>query len=194
MTYPAKVGLSAPFETDRWRPFVHWLLDIPHLAIAWALGRLRQVLVVISFFAVVFTTQIPKALYDAMVMTYRYQWRAFAYLLAMHPDYPPFDFTSSNEDDGADPHTTLAVDYPSELKRWAPLYKWFLAIPHYFVLVWRWLEAIFAFIWAAFNVLIYGSYPERARNFLVAVYRYGIQVQAYVGLLTDEYPPFSLTE
>jgi len=24
------------------------------------------------------------------------------------------------------------------------------------------------------------------------VYRYGLRVQAYVGLLTDQYPPFSL--
>jgi hypothetical protein len=30
------------------------------------------------------------------------------------------------------------------------------------------------------------------RDFLVAVYRYSLRVQAYVGLLTDHYPPFAL--
>ena len=30
------------------------------------------------------------------------------------------------------------------------------------------------------------------RDFLVGVYRYGLRVQAYVGLLTDTYPPFRL--
>ena len=191
-TYPARVALSAPYEVDRWRPFVHWLLDIPHLAITWALGRLRQVLIVIALVTVVCTTRIPRPLFDAMVMTYRYEWRAMAYLLAMHQSYPPFDFTSSSVDDGADPHTRLSVDYPEELERWAPLYKWFLAIPHYLVLVWRWIEAAFVFVWAAFAVLVYAKYPERARDFLVAVYRYGIHVQAYVLLLTDDYPSFRL--
>ena len=31
-----------------------------------------------------------------------------------------------------------------------------------------------------------------ARAFLVGTYRYGLRIEAYVGLLTDEYPPFSL--
>jgi hypothetical protein len=194
MTYPARIGFSAPYEIDRWRPFVNWLLDIPHLAVAWALGRLRQVLIVISLFAVLFTTRIPRSLFNAMVMTYRYEWRAIAYLVAMHRDYPPFDFTSSAEDDGADRHALLTVAYPQELNRWAPLYKWFLAIPHYFVLAWRWIEAIVTFLWSAAVILFRGEYPQTSRDFLVSVYRYGMQVQAYVALLSDEYPPFRLTE
>ena len=31
------------------------------------------------------------------------------------------------------------------------------------------------------------------RDFLVGVYRYTLRVEAYVGLLTDVYPPFQLT-
>jgi hypothetical protein len=30
------------------------------------------------------------------------------------------------------------------------------------------------------------------RDFLVAAYRYSVRVQGYVGLLTDQYPPFAL--
>jgi hypothetical protein len=37
---------------------VQWLLAIPHLLIAWALRTLRQVLTLISFFTVLFTSQI----------------------------------------------------------------------------------------------------------------------------------------
>ena len=44
----------------------------------------------------------------------------------------------------------------------------------------------------ALAVLATGRYPERPRRFLVSAYRYGIRVQAYVGLLTDQYPPFRL--
>jgi hypothetical protein len=33
---------------------------------------------------------------------------------------------------------------------------------------------------------------EAIRHFLVNAYRYALRVEAYVGLLTDRYPPFSL--
>jgi hypothetical protein len=51
----------------------------------------------------------------------------------MHEDYPPFDFDVSSEDDGAELHTSLRLNYPEDLERWKPLYKWFLAIPQLFV-------------------------------------------------------------
>jgi hypothetical protein len=41
-------------------------------------------------------------------------------------------------------------------------------------------------------VLITGEYPQGIRDFLVNAYRYALRVEAYVGLLTDRYPPFSL--
>jgi hypothetical protein len=44
-----------------------------------------------------------------------------------------------------------------------------------------------------FAVLVTGEYPRGVRSFLVNVYRYVLRVQAYVGLLTDQYPPFRLT-
>lgn len=31
------------------------------------------------------------------------------------------------------------------------------------------------------------------RDFLVGVYRYNVRVQAHVGLLTHQYPPFTLS-
>jgi Domain of unknown function (DUF4389) len=34
--------------------------------------------------------------------------------------------------------------------------------------------------------------PEGIRGFLVSAYRYTLRVEAYVGFLTDRYPPFSL--
>ena len=132
--YPLQLEFHADRSITRWRPFVQWLLAIPHLMIAWALRSLRQVLTLISFFTVLFTKRIPRPVFDAIVMTYRYEWRAMSYAFFMHEDYPPFDFDLSSEDDGMEPHTSLRLTYPEHLERWKPLYKWFLAIPQYFVL------------------------------------------------------------
>ena len=52
---------------------------------------------------------------------------------------------------------------------------------------------MFAFVASFFAVLFTGESPAGIRDFLVGVYRYTLRVEAYVGLLTDVYPPFRLT-
>jgi uncharacterized protein DUF4389 len=192
VAYPARLDFHGGTHISRWRPLAQWLLAIPQLMIASALRSLRQVLILISLFTVVFTKQIPRQVFDMIAMSYRYEWRAVSYALFMHDDYPPFDFEPSGDDDGAEPHTTLSIAYPEQLHRWAPLYKWFLAIPHYLVLVALGLGAFIALLGGLFAVLATGDYPESIRNFVVGVYRYGLRVEAYAGLLTDAYPPFRL--
>jgi len=190
--YPAEVDFHGDRHITRWRPLVQWLLAIPHLAVAWALRALRQVLTLISFFTVLFTEQIPQPLFDMITMSYRYEWRAVSYALFMHEDYPPFDFQPVAADDGIEPHTTLSIAYPEHLNRWKPLYKWALAIPHYFVLAVLFVGCVVAFVAGFFAVLFTGEYPEGTRDYLVGTYRYALRVEAYVGLLTDTYPPFRL--
>jgi hypothetical protein len=190
--YPVQLEFHADRHITRWRPLVQWLLAIPHLLIASALRSLRQVLTLISLFTVLFTEQIPRPLFDAIVMTYRYEWRAMSYAFFMHEDYPPFDFDMSSEDDGVEPHTSLRLSYPEHLDRWKPLYKWFLAIPHLFVLAALVIVGVLGIIGGFFAVLFTGQYPEGIRDFLVSSYRYALRVESYVGFLTDRYPPFSL--
>jgi hypothetical protein len=192
VTYPVQLDLSADARIARWRPLVQWLLAIPHLAIASVLRTLRNLLTVISFVTVLFTKRIPRPLFDAIAMTYRYEWRSLSYALFLHASYPPFDFQPGADDDGETSYTAMSFTYPGEMSRWKPLYKWLLAVPHYVVMVALWVAALFALVFGVLAVVVTGAYPTRARNFLVGVYRYGLRVQAYVGLLTDTYPPFAI--
>jgi hypothetical protein len=192
MPYPASVSFDADRHITRWRPFVQWAMAIPHLMVAQALRAVRQVLTLISLFTVLFTERIPRSLFDMITMTYRYEWRAMSYALFLHDDYPPFDFELTADDDGTEPHTRLSIVYPEHLGRWKPLYKWFLAIPHFVVFAVLMVAALFAFLAGFVAVVVTGEYPLGPRDFIVAVYRYGLRVQCYAGLLTDEYPPFSL--
>ena len=87
--------------------------------------------------------------------------------------------------------TTLT--WQSDLNRWMPLVKWFLAIPHYIVLAFLAVGAFFAVIVAWFAILFTGQYPRGLFDFVVGVGRWGLRVNAYAFLLvTDRYPPFSL--
>jgi hypothetical protein len=190
--YPLELEFQADSHITRWRPLVQWMLAVPHLMIASAFRSLRQVLTLICLFAVLFTERIPRPLFDVIVMTYRYEWRALSYGLFMHEDYPPFDFELSSEDDGTEPHSSLRLSYPEHLARWKPLYKWFLAIPHYFVLAGLLIVSCLGILGGFFAVLLTGDYPEGIRCYLVSAYRYALRVEAYIGLLTDCYPPFRL--
>jgi len=192
LTYPARVEFADTDTIQRWRPAYQWVLAIPQLAIASALRSLRQVLIVISLFTVLFTERIPRAIFDAIAMTYRYEWRALSYALSLHTDYPPFDFVTGADDDGVEPHTKVVFTYPEHLDRWKPLYKWFLAIPHFIVVALLSVAAVVAFIGGVIMSAATGQYPHSIRTFLVNVYRYTLRVEAYAGLLTDKYPPFEL--
>jgi Domain of unknown function (DUF4389) len=191
--YPAQLGFEGGLHVARWRPLVQWVLAIPQLLIAAALGMVRNVLTLISFFTVLSTKQIPRPLFDMIAMTYRYEWRAASYALFLREDYPPFAFQPTAVDDGLDPHTVVTLTPPDQLNRWKPLYKWFLAIPHYTVLFGLWVAAVFVIVASFVAVVVSGEYPVGLRNFLVGVYRYNLRLQAYVGLLNDQYPPFTLS-
>jgi hypothetical protein len=88
----------------------------------------------------------------------------------------------------------VEVDYPPELNRWLPLVKWLLAIPHYFVLLLLGIGAFFVGIFAFFAVLFTGRWPRGAFDYLVGTYRWVYRVAAYVHLMTDAYPPFTLED
>src|SRR3712207_6087422 len=102
-----------------------------------------------------------------------------SYALFLHDEYPPFDFSPAGTDDGAEPHTTLSLTYPDELSRWKPLYKWFLAIPHYVVALALAVVAACAVVVGFFAVVFTGRFPLGPRDFIVDSWRYGLLVQSY---------------
>jgi Aminotransferase class-V len=51
-----------------WRPLVHWLLVIPHVAIVYVVGSVSDLLAVISWFAVLFTGRLLAGLANFQAM------------------------------------------------------------------------------------------------------------------------------
>jgi roadblock/LC7 domain-containing protein len=188
---PVVLTLDAPLEVARWRPLVHWILAIPQYIVVYALQLVLTALTIVSFFTILFTKRIPEPIFGFMVLVHRYQWRVNSYILWMRESYPPFDFQGVPDDPGMDP-ARVSIWRQEEYRRLMPLVKWLLAIPHFIVLLFVFIGAFFVAIYGFFAVLITGRWPEGAREFIIGANRWYLRVQAYVALLTDVYPPFSL--
>jgi hypothetical protein len=136
---------------------------------------------------IVFREKYPRWWFDWNLELLRFENRVVAYLALMDDRYPSTDERQA---------VTLEFPYPDarqELNRWLPLVKWFLAIPHYIVLVFLTLAAVVAVVIAWFAILFTGRYPRGLFDFVLGVMRWGNRVQAYAFILvTDRYPPFQL--
>jgi hypothetical protein len=136
---------------------------------------------------ILFRRRYPRWWFDFSRELIRFETRVSAYAGLLTDRYP------STVDEQS---IHLEIDYPdaeTDLNRWYPLFKWLLAIPHYFVLFFLSIASCFALIMAWFAILVTGRYPRGLFNFNVGVSRWWLRVRAYAFLLvTDRYPPFSL--
>lgn len=151
-------------------------------------GGLASGLSVATALMIIFRQRYPRWWFDFARELTRFGYRVGVYLFLLTDQYP-----STVEEQSVH----LEIDYPdakNDLNRWMPLVKWLLAIPHYIVLVFLGIAAFFAAIFAWFAILVTGQYPRALFDFMVGVGRWGLRVDAYAFLLvTDRYPPFSLS-
>jgi hypothetical protein len=76
---------------NRWLPLVKWLLAIPHYIILFFLAIASIIAVIIAWFAILFTGQYPRGLFDFVVGVGRWWLRVDAYAFLLVTDrYPPF--------------------------------------------------------------------------------------------------------
>ena len=213
--YPARLQIDYPESLDRWTTFFRLIYIIP-IAIILSLltqagetvttriflneagevvnitretaGGLVSGLFMATLLMILVRQRYPRWWFDFVRELTRFEARVGAYMALLTDQYP------STVDEQS---VHLEIDYPdveTDLNRWMPLVKWFLAIPHYIVLAFLSVAAVFAVIVAWFAILITGEYPRTLFDFAVGVSRWWLRVNAYVFLLvTDQYPPFSLS-
>ncbi|MEB3169111.1 MAG: DUF4389 domain-containing protein [Synechococcaceae cyanobacterium] len=203
--YPARLEIDYPKRLSRLTTLLRPILAIPIAVILFLLNASGDIsiqaektattsagfmsyLALATALMIVFRYRSPRWGFAGARELVRFSARVSAYLLLLTDQYP-----STVEEQSVH----LEIDYPdvkNELNRWLPLVKWLLAIPHYFVLAVLVFIALFAVVFAWFAILMTGRYPRVLFDFIVGVGRWGLRVQAYAFLLvTDRYPPFSLS-
>src|SRR5438105_10689422 len=103
---------------------------------------------------ILFRQKYPRWWFDWNLELQRFSNRVGAYVALLDDRYPS---TTDHQS------VHLDYDYPDaarDINRWLPLVKWFLAIPHYIVLVFLDVAAVIAVIVAWFAILFTGRYPK----------------------------------
>jgi Domain of unknown function (DUF4389) len=83
---------------------------------------------------------------------------------------------------------------PGRQRRVTVLFRLLLVIPHYIVLYALGIAVGIVAVICWFAALFTGRLPAGLADFLVGWLRWSTRVFAYVGLLTDQYPPFTLAD
>jgi hypothetical protein len=78
-------------DLNRWLPLVKWFLAIPHFIILFFLGIGAFFVVIVAWFAILFTGKYPRGMFDYVVGVGRWALRVYAYAFLLITDrYPPF--------------------------------------------------------------------------------------------------------
>ena len=78
-------------DLNRWLPLVKWLLAIPHYIVLAFLGIGVVLVTIVAWFAILFTGNYPRPLFDFVVSVGRWSVRVWAYAFLLVTDvYPPF--------------------------------------------------------------------------------------------------------
>jgi len=204
MAYPVSVSVVPP-STARHRLSVAFraILAIPHIILVGGagatvavsqdqprsgsaegglLGAVVFVLVVVSWFTIVFGGVHIDGLRRFTAFYLRWRARALAYMALLEDEYPPFG-------DGPYP-VTLDVVEPGARPRLKVAFRAILAIPLLLILIAVMIAWCVVTIVAWFSLLLTGRHPQGAYDFAVRALRWRLQVDGYMLLLVDEYPPW----
>jgi Domain of unknown function (DUF4389) len=93
------VHLDAPYpdaqrDLNRWLPLVKWLLAIPHYIVLFFLTIAAVLVIVVAWFAILFTGRYPRGMFEFVEGVIRWHNRVAGYAFILVTDrYPPFSLS-----------------------------------------------------------------------------------------------------
>ncbi len=173
---------------------LRWILLIPHFIVLFLITIVAAIQILVAWIPVLLLGRFPGWGYRWIGGLLGYWLRVNAYLLLMTPQYPPFSLS------GEEHPVSVRFDEGVRINRlWGipligQLVRAILLIPHILIL---WLLGILVWflmlvVWVP--VLFLGRQADLIYTLVGGFYRWQLRVSAYVLLMVDRYPPFSLGE
>jgi hypothetical protein len=176
---------------NRLTTFFRYFVSIPWLIVSALWGFAAYFAVIAAWFAIVFTGRYPEGLYTFVGGYIRFNARAAAFFGLATDEYPPFH---GNPDDSYPVRVGIPPPLP-EYDRVKTGFRFIIGIP---VMLLNFVQALIATVIAFiawFAILFTGQLSEGLFKTLRSALAYGTtRSAAYLYLLTEDYPPFSLEE
>jgi len=206
MPFPVYVGVEPAYvNRNRLTTFFRLVLAIPHIILVGGagfafgarsdnrsaggegglLGVVAVFMAIVSWFTLVIAGTHITGIRQFTAFYLRWRVRALSYLMLFEDPYPPFG-------DGPYPASIEILEPLGPRDRLSIALRLIYVIPHVIVLLFVILAWGFTTIAAWFVILFTGAYPKTLYDFGVGAMRWRLRVEAYMLLMVDDYPPFSL--
>lgn len=187
--FPASLDVDPPAGQNRLSVLLRLLFALPSAIGLSIVGLIAGVITVIAWLVILFTGKYPGGMMNVVQGYVRWAARTYGYLYMLTDKYPPF---SLNEDSAYPIRPTVGGETDGR-NRLTVFFRYLMAIPHLIVLgILNYAMAVVGFL-AWVIALFTGSVPPGLHNFIAGYVRWQMRVQTYILLLTDTYPPFSLS-
>ena len=133
--YPVKLKIDYSESSNRLTAIFRLILVIPIVIILALISTYAEALSLAIAMMILFKEKYPKWWFDWNIGITKFTYRIAAYVLLMRDEYPATDYEQS---------VKITIPYPdvkNELKRWMPLVKWILVIPHVIVLLFLFVQS-----------------------------------------------------
>ncbi|HVX20977.1 MAG TPA: DUF4389 domain-containing protein [Acidimicrobiales bacterium] len=180
---PVHLAVAEPGPRNRLTALIRLIMVIPQWIVLFFVHIAALVVVIIGWFAALFTGRLPQFAVDFLSGVVRWDIRVSAYFYFLTDRYPPF---SLDQEPGYP--IQIAIPEAGPLNRLAVLVRFFIAIPAYIVAgVAGSGLAVFS-IGSWFMVVFTGRLPGPLFEVTRAVIRYQARLLSYFTMLTPEYP------
>ncbi len=189
--YPVTYEAENPGDgRNRLTTFFRYIVAIPWLIVGGIYGFVATIAVIAAWFALVFTGKYPPGIYDFVAGYVRFNARANAFLYLATDEWPPF-----NGEENPSYPVRLGIPAPKpEYSRLKAGLRLIVGIPVILLAYVQSLIAVVISFIAWFAILFTGRLSEGLFDPLRSALAYLARATAYFGLLTEDYPPFSLEQ
>jgi Domain of unknown function (DUF4389) len=185
--YPVTFKADYVEKRSRLTTFFRLILAIPLVIVAFFYVLAAEIVVIIAWFALLFTGRYPQGMYDFVAGALRYGTRVCGYVFLLTDQYPPFS---------GDPAIAYPVDLviappKAEYSRLKVLFRIILMIPVYIINYAMQIVAQVGALLAWFAIVILGRQPKGLQDMIALGVSYQQRSYAYFFLLTEDWPPFT---
>jgi Domain of unknown function (DUF4389) len=186
VAYPVIFEADYVEKRSRLTTFFRWLLAIPQLIVIIFYGLAAGIVVIVAWFALLFTGRWPQGMYDFVAGFLRYSTAVNGYIYLLTDRYPPFG------PDTDDYPVRLRIAPPKEeYNRLKVLFRIILAIPPYIIAYAMNIVAEVGAFLAWFAILVLGRQPKGLQDMIVLGLSYQQRAYTYMALITEDWPPFT---